>query len=315
MPGEKGARTDNGYMKIVNLALLMGLAMCSEAAPTANEMLLQIPRRVQALREKVRYGDFSNTYHELDIKWQYARFLEGLIKEVNQDVTSGSALSPEEIKAIGSFARLTVILRDDYVPSTFRGGSGFGMREVDSMIDLYEKVIEDLIPGIGKHLSLFQKEETDWDSAKIDTWLRRFRQVVKRAPAGNRPNSGTKSGEVQPLSKAKLSFSGGKTMSVRLDYDPGESHYRIYISALLPSNGAWKYRDITLDVRDKAGQAIKSTLLQHVQPDDPLGYLGHKEGETHQYFVIYSLDTPAGIAPAKAEVSLPGERQTVIFTE
>jgi len=47
------------------------------------------------------------------------------------------------------------------------------------MIDLHENVIKDLIPGIGRHLSLFQKAKKDWDSVKIDAWLRRFRETTK----------------------------------------------------------------------------------------------------------------------------------------
>ena len=166
-------------MKVMIVALLMCLAMGADAATTADEILLQVPRRIQTFREKANYGQFSNTHDELVKKWQYVRFLEQLIINVNQDVTSGGALSPEQIKAIGSFAQLTVILRDDYLPSTFRGSSGFESREVNSMIDLHENVIKDLIPGIGRHLSLFQKAERDWDSVKIGAWLRHFREATK----------------------------------------------------------------------------------------------------------------------------------------
>ena len=171
-------------MKLMSLAWCMYLAIDADAAVTSDEILQQVPKRIQDFREKANYGPFSNTHEELDKKWQYIRFLEQLIKDVNQQVTSG-ALSPEQIKAIGSFAQLTVILRDDYVPSTFRGSSGFESREVNSMIDLLENVIKDLIPGIGRHLSLFQKVERDWDSIKIDAWLRRFSEAIKVEPGGS----------------------------------------------------------------------------------------------------------------------------------
>jgi hypothetical protein len=175
-------------MKIVIAALLASAAVSASAATTGDEIIQEIPKRIQAFREKTNYGQLNSTQHELDKKWPYVRFLEQLIKEVNRDVTSGTALSPEQIKAIGSFAQLTVILRDDYLPSTFRGSSGFESREVDAMIDLHEKVIKDLIPGIGRHLSLFQKAEKDWDTAKIDAWLLRFKEVIKTKP--NSPAKG-----------------------------------------------------------------------------------------------------------------------------
>ena len=152
------------------------------ASGTADEVLLQVPIRIHQFRESIHYGDFSNTHDELDKKWQYVAFLEQLIKGINDGVTAGDVLTADDIKAIGLFARMTVVLRQDYVVSTFRGASGFESRAVDATINLEEEVVEDLVSGIGRHLSLYRKQEGDWDERKVQAWQRHFREVAKVEP-------------------------------------------------------------------------------------------------------------------------------------
>jgi len=167
------------FHRVIKAVLFLAcFAVSGAAAMTGDETLIQVPTQIQDFRRKISYGKFQNTHDELDKKRQYAKFLEQVIKEVNEQVTKGNALSDEDIKSIGLFARLTVILRDDYVPSTFRGASGFEMKEVNATIHLRESVLQDFVPGIGKHLSLFQKGEKDWDPEKIAAWVRRFKEAT-----------------------------------------------------------------------------------------------------------------------------------------
>src|SRR5688572_5386969 len=166
------------HRAIKAVLFLACFAVSAAAAMTGDETLIQVPAQIHDFRRKISYGKFQNTHDELDKKRQYAKFLEQVIKEVNEQVTKGNALSDEDIKSIGLFARLTVILRDDYVPSTFRGASGFEMKEVNATIHLRESALQDFVPGIGKHLSLFQKGEKDWDPEKIAAWVRRFKEAT-----------------------------------------------------------------------------------------------------------------------------------------
>lgn len=170
-------------MKPIILAILMCLIASVADAATADSRLLEIPSRILSFRVKsLDHGGYDSTHDMLVKKWNYVNFLTGLINDVNIDVTSGDALSAEQIEAIAAFAQLTVILLDGYIPSSTRGSSGFESREVDTRIQLLEQTIRDLIPAIGKCLSLYQQTEKDWDSIKVETWQREYAAATRFEP-------------------------------------------------------------------------------------------------------------------------------------
>lgn len=170
-------------MKTIILAILMCLIASVADAATADSRLLEIPSRILSFRVKsFDPGGYDSTHDMLVKKWNYVNFLTGLINEVNIDVTSGDALSAEQIEAIAAFAQLTLILRDGYIPSSTRGSSGFESLEVDTRIQLLEQTIRDLIPAIGKCLSLYQQTEKDWDSIKVETWQREYAAATRFDP-------------------------------------------------------------------------------------------------------------------------------------
>ena len=133
---------------------------------------------------EIGYGRLGNTHEQLTRKWKYVRFLEELVRTVNKDVTKGDAIEERHITSVASFAALTVILRDGYLPSTFRGASGFEMKEVDEMIGLFESVIARLVPAIGRQLSQYEPSAKDWDEKQEVAWRHRFRGATTTEPGG-----------------------------------------------------------------------------------------------------------------------------------
>jgi hypothetical protein len=170
-------------MKITILTILMCLIASVADAATADARLLGIPSRILSFRVKsFDYREYDNTHDMLVKKWQYVHFLTELINEVNGDVTSGDALSAEMIESIAAFAQLTVILRDGFIPSSTRGSSGFESEEVDARIQLLEQTVRDLIPAIGKRLSLYRQTEKDWGAIKVEKWLRDYAAATRFEP-------------------------------------------------------------------------------------------------------------------------------------
>lgn len=161
-----------------------GRAPIAAAQPSAEATLRGVPDRVRAFRERIRYDAPGHAL--LWERWRYARFLESLIRELNEEVAGGTALSLEQIDAIGPYADLRVNVGQDYVVSTFRGASGYETRQVNERIRHYEEVLELLAPALGRRLSLFQQDETDWNGEQEEEWRRRFRASAPRTP-GNEP--------------------------------------------------------------------------------------------------------------------------------
>jgi hypothetical protein len=151
---------------IVQLVTLLLVAENGFAATTGELALSAIPDRIREYRIEIGYGRLGITHEQLTRKWKYGRFLEELVRKVNKDVTKGDAIEKRHITSVASFAALTVILRDGYIPSTFRGASGFEMKEVDEMIGLFESVIARLVPAIGRQLSQYEPSANDKENHK-----------------------------------------------------------------------------------------------------------------------------------------------------
>jgi hypothetical protein len=169
---------------IVQLVTILLLAENGFAATTGELVLSAIPDRIRQYRTAIGYGRLGTTHEKLVRKWKYVRFLEALVRTVNKDVTKGDALEERHMASVASFAVLTVIVRDGYLPSTSRGASGFEMKEVNEMIGLFESVIERLVPAIGRSLSFYEPSAKDWDEKQEVAWRHRFRRATTNEPGG-----------------------------------------------------------------------------------------------------------------------------------
>ena len=154
-----------------------------------NQVLQGIPARIRLFRESITFASAENTFEELDKKWKYSRFLVAIIKELNVRATGSDALSPEQIDSIAAFSDLDLIVKRGYIRSTFRGASGFEVRQVDQRIHQYEEVLEHFVPAIGKNLALFQKAATNWDTDQAEAWRRLYRSSIEAGKAAATPKA------------------------------------------------------------------------------------------------------------------------------
>ena len=154
--------------------------------PGEKNLLLQsVPRRIIDFHASyVRDGGLASGKFWL---WDYANFLEALLREVNQAIGDGDTLSPEHLKAIATFADVETVTTRSYVYPLWRGASGYDAAHAQNVASLYENILRDLVVAMGRSLTVFHATEKDWTEDIAQEWTAKFNRAVQIATNADPP--------------------------------------------------------------------------------------------------------------------------------
>jgi hypothetical protein len=148
-------------------------------------VLQSVPQRILDFHASyVRDGGFASGKFWL---WDYANFLEALLREVNHAIGDGETLSPEHLKAIATFADVETAMTRSYVYPLWRGASGYDAAHAQNVASRYENVLRNLVVAMGRSLTVFHDTEKDWTDDIAQEWTAKFDQAVQIATNADPP--------------------------------------------------------------------------------------------------------------------------------
>ena len=175
------------------IALLCGCASATRqpvTPPRSEErsaFLADVPHRIETFK-RTYARDYPLTSEKFWL-WDYAHFLEVLLRDVNRQIGDGDTLSEEHLRSIATFADVQTVSSKWYVYPMWRGASGYDATYARNVVHRFEEVLRGLVPSMGHALSTYYPDAKDWDDATIKAWLERFDSAATLdALYGKEPN-------------------------------------------------------------------------------------------------------------------------------
>lgn len=152
--------------------------------------LAGVPLRIETFKR-----DYARQYPLTSEKfwlWDYAHFLEILLRDVNHQIGDGQTLTEDHLRSISTFADVQTVSGAWYVYPMWRGASGYDATHAKNVVRRFEEVLRGLVPAMGHAFSAYYPEEQEWDTPTIKAWLERFDAAAKLdALNGQEPNQPT----------------------------------------------------------------------------------------------------------------------------
>lgn len=116
----------------------------SSSPDEKSALLAGVPGRIESFK-RTYARDHPLSSHKFWL-WDYANFLQTLLRDVNHQIGNGDTLTDEHLRSIAVFADVQTASSKGYVYPMWRGASGYDATHAQNVVSRFEEVLRNLVP-------------------------------------------------------------------------------------------------------------------------------------------------------------------------